>query len=147
MLITIENQTNFEIPISTIEDISDLLSVREIELVVCDNDTMREINRDHREIDRHTDVLSFPLDDSFIDNGFDKLPLGSIVISSDYAIARADELDHTPQEEFILLYIHGLLHLLGYDHEIDSGEMRAEEERIIEAYGLPSSLIVRTSNQ
>lgn len=147
MLITIENQTNFEIPISTIEDISDLLSVREIELVVCDNDTMREINRDHREIDRHTDVLSFPLDDSFIDNGFDKLPLGSIVISSDYATARADELDHTPQEEFILLYIHGLLHLLGYDHEIDSGEMRAEEERIIEAYGLPSSLIVRTSNQ
>ena len=147
MLITIENQTNFEIPISTIEDISDLLSVREIELVVCDNDTMREINRDHREIDRHTDVLSFPLDDSFIDNGFDKLPLGSIVISSDYATARADELDHTPQEEFILLYIHGLLHLLGYDHEVDSGEMRAEEERIIEAYGLPSSLIVRTSNQ
>jgi len=142
MLITIENQTNFEIPISKIEDISNLLSTREIELIICNNDTMREINRDHRSIDHHTDVLSFPLDGSF-----DELPLGSIVISSDYAISRADELNHTPQEEFILLYIHGLLHLLGYDHEIDSGEMRVEEERIIEAYGLPTSLIVRTSNQ
>jgi probable rRNA maturation factor len=142
MLITIENQTNFEIPINKLETISNLLSDREIELIICDNDTMRDINKNHRGIDRHTDVLSFPLDGSF-----DELPLGSIVISSDYAISRADKLSHTPQEEFILLYIHGLLHLLGYDHEVDSGEMRAEEERIIEAYGLPTSLIVRTSNQ
>ena len=142
MLITIENQTNFEIPIDKIEDISSRLSNREVELVVCDNDTIREINRDHRDIDRHTDVLSFPLD-----GDFDLLPLGSIVISSDYAISRAKELGHTPQEEFTLLYIHGLLHLLGYDHEVDSGEMRAKEERIIESYALPTSLIVRTSNQ
>jgi len=146
MLITIENQTNFETPTSKIENISSLLSTREIELVICDNNTMREINRDHRGIDRHTDVLSFPLDNSFAEGCFDELPLGSIVISSDYATSRANKLDHTPQEEFILLYIHGLLHLLGYDHEVDSGEMRVEEERIIEAYGLPTSLIVRTSN-
>ncbi|SFV49762.1 Metal-dependent hydrolase YbeY, involved in rRNA and/or ribosome maturation and assembly [hydrothermal vent metagenome] len=119
-----------------------MLSDREIELLICDNDTMRDINRDHRGIDRHTDVLSFPLD-----GGFDSMPLGSIVISSDYAISRSCEFSHTPQEEFVLLYIHGLLHLLGYDHEVDSGEMRAEEERIIEAYGLPTSLIVRTTNQ
>ncbi len=142
MLINIENQTDFKIPTSKIENISRSLSDREVELIVCDNTIMRKINREHRDIDHHTDVLSFPLEGSF-----DELPLGSIVISSDYATSRATELHHTAQEEFILLYIHGLLHLLGYDHEVDSGEMRAEEERIIDAYGLPDSLIVRTSNK
>jgi len=147
MSITIENQTKFQIPTKDIESISRSLTHRDIELVVCDNHTIRSINGEHRGIDKSTDVLSFPVDCEFVDGGFDMFPLGSIVISSDYAISKADEFGHTYQEEFILLFIHGLLHLLGYDHEVDQGEMRAEEERIIGAYNLPISLIVRTSNQ
>jgi len=142
MLITIDNQTSFQVPTREIESISSSLTHRDIELIVCDNNTIRDINSKYRGIEKSTDVLSFP-----IDGEFDILPLGSIVISYEYAISKANEFDHTPQDEFILLFIHGVLHLLGYDHEIDHGEMRAEEERIIKIYDLPTSLIVRTSNQ
>jgi probable rRNA maturation factor len=71
-------------------------------------------------------------------------PLGSIVISQDLVISKAEELGHAQEDEFTLLFIHGLLHLLGYDHEIDDGEMRKEEERLINTFNLPKSLIVRT---
>ncbi len=56
----------------------------------------------------------------------------------------AQNLSHSEQDEFTLLYIHGLLHLLGYDHEVDSGEMREKEKLLIKKYELPESLIVRT---
>jgi probable rRNA maturation factor len=56
----------------------------------------------------------------------------------------AKELNHTVDDELTLLYIHGLLHILGYDHEIDSGEMREKEHELIKAFNLPDSLITRT---
>ncbi len=87
-----------------------------------------------------TDVLSFPLE-------FDmpNMPLGSIVISNEFVQEKAKEYNHSIQDEFTLLFIHGLLHLLGYDHEIDNGEHRLKEEELIKKYNLPNSLIVRNS--
>lgn len=142
MIITIENQTNFLLPIQKLEEIASSLSQREIELIICDDDVMCQINENHRGINKSTDVLSFPLE-----SDFDFTPLGSIIISSDQAQLKADIYGHTAQDESLLLFIHGLLHLLGYDHEVDDGEMRQEEERIITTYNLPTSLIVRTINQ
>jgi len=71
--------------------------------------------------------------------------LGSIVISTDFVQEKAKEFKHSFNEEFTLLFIHGLLHLLGFDHEIDNGEHRLKEEELIEKFKLPSSLIVRNS--
>ena len=142
MEITVENQTGFPLPIDMLETIAESLTKKEIELIICDNSTIKEINAEYRSKNAPTDVLSFPLE-----GDFDALPLGSIVMSSELIIQKAEELGHTPQEESILLFIHGLLHLLGYDHEVDNGEMRAREAQLIEAYDLPKSLIVRTENK
>jgi len=71
-------------------------------------------------------------------------PLGSIVISKDFVLSKANELQHSSQDEMTLLFIHGLLHLLGFDHEVDSGEMRLKEASLIKEFQLPTSLIVRT---
>jgi len=139
MRINIENQTDFPLPIKEFETIAASLTDREIELVICDNEHIRKLNAAYRSKDHPTDVLSFPLE-----GDFDTLPLGSIVISSEKIYQKAGELGHTPEEESILLFIHGLLHLLGYDHESDSGEMRALEAKLIRSLELPESLIVRT---
>lgn len=139
MLISIENQTGFPLPLEQLEAIAKEYTDREIELIICDNATIRQANASYRSKDYPTDVLSFPLEGSF-----DTLPLGSIMISSDFAREKAALLGHTVEEESILLFIHGLLHLLGYDHETDNGEMRAEEAKQIRKLGLPESLIVRT---
>lgn len=139
MSITIDNQTDFRVPIDKFETIADKFTEREIELVLCDNQTIKELNAAYRSKNYPTDVLSFPLDGSF-----EKQPLGSIVISSEKIEEKSRLLGHTPQEESLLLFIHGLLHLLGYDHETDSGEMRSKERELIRELKLPESLIVRT---
>ena len=76
--------------------------------------------------------------------GMDIMPLGSIVISADFVKDRANEFGHTYSDELSLLFIHGMLHLLGFDHETDSGEMREMEAEIINKFYLPKSLIIRT---
>ena len=114
------------------------LSNKEMELIFVDDAQIREINKTNRGIDKPTDVLSFPID-------FPGAPLiGTVVISLDTAKRAATELGHPYEDEIKLLFIHGLLHLLGYDHEVDNGEMRRKEEELIEQFGLPASLIVRS---
>ncbi len=137
-MIDIDNQSNIDIPFDMINKITDTLTKKDIELLVIDDMQMREINEQYRGIDSSTDVLSFPFED------VPMAPLGSLVISADYVKKLAAELGHTQDDEFCLLFIHGLLHLLGYDHEVDDGEMRAKEKELIESFGLPSSLIIRT---
>ena len=139
-MIDIDNSTEFEINISTIEKITDSLTNKDIELLVVKNDEIQALNKVHRNIDKPTDVLSFPLDFDFPD-----MPLGSIVISTDFVEEKAKEYGHSIDEEFTLLYIHGILHLLGYDHEVDNGEHRNKEEELIKEFNLPDSLIVRNS--
>lgn len=139
-MIEFDNQTNLEVDISLAKTILESISDKTIELLIVDKETMREINSQSRQIDEKTDVLSFPLD---LEVGT-HLPLGSIVICDWYLIHNAQQYNHTHNDEFILLFIHGLLHLIGYDHENDKGEMRQKEEELIRKYNLPSSLIVRT---
>ena len=118
-MIDLDNGTEFNIDILILEKIANSLTQKDIELLVVKNDEIQELNKEHRNIDKATDVLSFPMD-------FDMphMPLGSIVISTDFVEEKAKEYGHEFNEEFSLLFIHGLLHLLGYDHEVDNGEHR-----------------------
>lgn len=140
-MIEIENSTGFEPDTHLIETMAADMSERDVELLICGDDEIRDLNRQYRGIDKPTDVLSFPLDPSPM------TPLGSIVISADFVRRGAETYGHAPDDEFALLFVHGLLHLLGFDHETDSGEMRSEEARILHEYGLPDSLIVRTEKE
>ena len=140
--VEILNETDFmEFDKDLLFSIHNHLTKRSIELVIVDNNMIKELNRKHRGIDKATDVLSFPFEP--VPNA----PLGAIVINKDKVIEAAKTYGHTPKEEFALLFIHGLLHLLGYDHEVDDGEMRKMEEELIHKYNLPDSLIVRTHKE
>lgn len=137
-MIDVDNRTEKTYSTVQLEQIGTSLSDQEIELILTDNDEIAVINAEFRGIDKPTDVLSFPSDP------FPGAPLGSIVISVDKVASVAQELGHNEEDELALLFIHGLLHLLGYDHEVDNGEMRAKEIELIERFNLPKSLIVRT---
>ncbi len=137
-MIVIDNQTDIEIDIEMLKSISK--TDKEIELVIVDDRTMCKINLAQRGVDKTTDVLSFPL------KGFAHLPLGSIVINSDLAKTKAKELGHSLKNEICLMFIHGLLHIKGFNHECDDGKMRKEEERLIVEFDLPKSLIIRSNN-
>jgi len=102
---------------------------------------MAQINEETREIAKSTDVLSFPYME------MPGAPLGSIVISEDYVERGAETFGHSKDDERALLFIHGMLHILGYDHEVDNGEMRVKESELIKAFDLPESLIVRTEDK
>jgi len=139
-MIELDNQTELDVDIEALEQIASLLTDASIELIITDNETIRELNARYREKDKPTDVLSFPLEQAI-----PGMPLGSIVISETYVTEKAKAFGHRPDDELALLFIHGLLHLLGYDHEVDNGEMRAKEQELIEQFHLPKSLIVRTT--
>lgn len=139
MLIDLENQTSLQFETEVLEKIAASLTAKQIELIVTDNATIQSLNRIHRGKDAPTDVLSFPLEDAFAG-----MPLGSIVISEEFVKDKSKLYGHTVQDELNLLFIHGLLHLLGFDHECDLGEMRAKEKELIKIFSLPTSLIVRT---
>jgi probable rRNA maturation factor len=135
--IVFENNTSYEIDLSLIRRVTEHLKIGEIELILTTNDEMHEINLTTRGIDKPTDVLSFPY--ALMPNA----PIGSIVISLGYLKEYAELYNHTIEDEFALLFIHGALHILGYDHEIDNGEQREKEEELIQFFNLPQSLIVR----
>ncbi|MEA1983031.1 MAG: rRNA maturation RNase YbeY [Campylobacterota bacterium] len=137
-MIELDNRTTLKVDEPLLNTIANTLTDREIELIITDNAQIQEINKMHRDVDKSTDVLSFPYEDMPMS------PLGSIVISHQYVIEKAIELEHTDANELTLLFIHGLLHLLGYDHEVDKGEMREKELSLIKEFKLPASLIVRT---
>lgn len=137
-MIELDNRTALKVEEPILNKIANTLTNKEIELIITTNNQIQKINAQSRNINRPTDVLSFPYEDMPMS------PLGSIVISSDFVEKKAKELGHTVSNEISLLFIHGLLHLLGYDHEIDNGKMRKEEKRIIKEFKLPNSLIVRT---
>ncbi|MEA3523732.1 MAG: rRNA maturation RNase YbeY [Campylobacterota bacterium] len=140
-MIDSENETLSQYTLDMLQTITDSLTDLDVELILTCNDEITKINAKFRQIDAPTDVLSFP------NEPMPMAPLGSIIISDDYIKNVASELGHSEQDEFTLLYIHGLLHLLGYDHEVDSGEMRKKEEMLIKKYTLPPSLIVRTQKE
>ena len=137
-MIELDNRTSLDVNENILVNIANYLTDKEIELIITSNEEIQEINKLYRDIDKPTDVLSFPYEDMPMS------PLGSIVVSKDYVIEKSKELSHNSMDELSLLFIHGLLHLLGYDHEVDNGEMREEEKRLINKFNLPNSLIIRT---
>ncbi|MCF6243678.1 MAG: rRNA maturation RNase YbeY [Sulfurovum sp.] len=143
-MIDLDNQTDLEVNLSALEKIYASLTTAEVELLIVSDDTMQSMNKKHRDKLCSTDVLSFPMDSSFTPESILGFPLGSIVISASFVKEKAKTLEHNIQDELSLLFIHGMLHLLGFDHEKDSGEMREKEEALIKKFDLPKSLIVRT---
>jgi len=142
MLIDLINETDLLVDTDLLEKIAEDLTQRQIELIITDNQGIAALNKQHRDKNEPTDVLSFPMGDTI-----PHTPLGVIVISKEFVEEKAREFGHTNQEELTLLFIHGLLHLIGFDHENDNGEMRHKEEVLINAWKLPESLIVRTEEK
>jgi len=106
--------------------------------LITDDAELRRLNRDFRKKDYATDVLSFPSRQNL---GF----LGDIAISFDRARKQADEHGHTVRQEIEILMLHGVLHLLGMNHENDGGRMARAENKWRAALGLPCGLIARVS--
>ncbi len=145
-MIDLDNQTTLTVDLEALEKIARILSDKEIELIITDDQTIQQLNAEHRGKDNTTDVLSFPLETPFVEQSVFTVPLGSIVIAESFVKEKATLFGHSLQDELSLLFIHGMLHLLGFDHESDEGEMRAREEELILQLGLPKSLIVRTED-
>jgi len=111
----------------------------ELGLLITDDETVRKLNQEYRGVDEPTDVLSFALverkpgSSPFITPPDGLLHLGEVVISYPQAARQAEENNHQLEEEIALLVIHGVLHLLGYEHDEPAREweMRALEERIL----------------
>lgn len=101
--------------------------------------TIRALNAEHRSKDAVTDVLSFPLIDSrdFVLPPGETIQLGDVVISYPTALSQADDFGHSVEREVAYLVAHGVLHILGYDHEDEAerGVMRAKEEEALTPLG------------
>ena len=114
----------------------------EVSVTLVDNEGIRELNREHRDIDRETDVLSFPLgdDDGYeVDPDNDAIMLGDIVISLEKVAQQAEEYGHSYRREVAFLITHSLFHLLGYDHvnsEEEEKEMFGKQDMVLDKLGI-----------
>lgn len=108
----------------------------EVSVSFVDNKEIREINREFRNIDSETDVLSFPMDFEF-DLDCDK-PLGDVIISLEKALEQSNEFGHSFEREVLYLTVHSMYHLLGYDHikEKDREIMREKEKNTMKKLGV-----------
>ena len=114
----------------------------EVSITLTDDDFIHRLNKKSRGIDRPTDVLSFALDESVepdIEGGPDVDAIGDIIISMERAREQAAEYGHSIKRETVFLTVHGMLHLLGYDHmeEQDRLEMEAEQRHVMNELGIP----------
>ncbi|KAB2952280.1 rRNA maturation RNase YbeY [Heliorestis acidaminivorans] len=115
----------------------------EISLLLTNDHKIKELNKSYRNIDKATDVLSFAMEEQSdeeldFDDPTEGQILGDIVISLDRAKEQAEEYGHTLERELGFLFVHGMFHLLGYDHETEEEkeEMRVLEEKVLNAHGL-----------
>ena len=112
----------------------------EVSMVFTDSETVQQLNRDYRGMDEPTDVLAFYMlpqgegNDSFALPPDEVTRLGEVIISYPQAMEQAREQGHSPERELALLIVHGILHLLGYDHEKpeEEDEMRKREKELLE---------------
>jgi probable rRNA maturation factor len=109
---------------------------RRVSITLVSDARIRRLNRDHRGVDAVTDVLSFPLEggeDDFVTPGDQPRHLGDVAVAFGRALAQAEAYGHAPERELAYLTVHGVLHLLGFDHESDAerAAMRAREEAIL----------------
>ncbi len=125
----LNRQRRFPVDVTRLVSVAEgaLVSVRrggaDVSVTISNDAKLRELNRQFRGKDKATDVLSFEYDAP-------KGPLGDVVVSVDRARAQADEHGHSLQHELELLTLHGTLHVCGYDHETDDGQMDRIERRL-----------------
>lgn len=150
MNLLLANDTNEDLDLEIIRQkalktITEVLKVEnfnenaEVSLSIVDKDTIHKLNKDYRNVDRETDVLSFPMDEEAFDNeGNPIFILGDIVICLDMARNQAAEFGHSLEREMMYLICHSTLHLLGYDHieEDDKAKMRAKEKEVMKNLGV-----------
>jgi len=122
-------------------DVYGLTENNEVSLVFCDDAYIQDLNKKYRGKDQSTDVLSFALNEGEepeIVDGPSQVLLGDIIISLETAARQAEEYNHSLEREVAYLTVHGMLHLLGYDHmtEEDKAEMRIEEEHVLSLLGI-----------
>lgn len=133
--VILNRQRRHRVSISRLRQFLTLLSRRlrldrqTFTLVLVSDRAMRRLNRDFRNQDKPTDVLSFPTGLEDLPH-LDKPGLGDMIISVETARRQAFARHHSLQRELCVLAIHGLLHLLGYDHEVDRGEMHRKELKL-----------------
>lgn len=148
MSLYIEDESSIELPVET-EEIANLVVEAaldyiecpyeaEVNLLLTDDAAIHEMNQEFRQVDRSTDVLSFPMLEYEVPGDFSgleaaedafnpetgELMLGDIVISKEHVLAQAKAYEHSPKREFAFLIAHSMLHLFGYDH-------MEEEERLV----------------
>ena len=133
--------------VAKLHNLGDLV---EVDITVVDDEEIHVLNRDYRNVDRSTDVLSFALDEDggepeLIDGPEEHL-LGDIIISAETAQRQADEFGHGLEREIVYLAVHGLLHLLGYDHMTDEDKavMRAKEEEALREIKLSEEFLANS---
>jgi probable rRNA maturation factor len=117
----------------------------EVSVLLATDESIRVLNRDFRKKDKATDVLSFPAADAGIPGG-PKLA-GDLAVALGVASTQAEEHGHSLQIELKILLLHGLLHLAGYDHETDAGQMARKESALRRKLDLPVGLIQRSSRK
>jgi probable rRNA maturation factor len=113
-----------------------------VNVLITSSAEMRSLNRRFRGKDKPTDVLSFPAE-----LVAQKQPAGEIAISAEMASQNARALGHPPAEEVRILVLHGILHLRGYDHECDNGQMARREKQLRAKLHLPLGLIERAEKK
>lgn len=127
---------------SAVLEMENFTDPAEISVTFVDDDRIHALNKEFRNIDRSTDVLSFPLGENGVyDTNYDTgaKMLGDVVISLPHAVAQAEEYGHSIQREIGFLTVHSMLHLLGYDHVnggLEEVRMREKEEKVLTKLGL-----------
>ena len=114
-----------------------------VNVLVTGSAAVRSLNRGFRSHDKATDVLSFPSALPAAGSHACSSLAGEIAISADIAVQNAMRLGHSVAEEIKILTLHGMLHLAGFDHERDNGQMARKEEKLRRALRLPAALIER----
>jgi probable rRNA maturation factor len=115
-----------------------------VNVLVTGSPAVRALNREFRGQNKATDVLSFPLALATPVRRQRGVLAGEIAISADIAVQNAARLGHPPAQEIKVLTLHGILHLAGFDHERDNGQMALKEAKLRQALGLPAALIERS---
>lgn len=163
MTLNFENETNDNFDFDAVElanrviekclDAEEFPYEAEISLTIVDDETIREINKEQRDIDKSTDVLSFPMLEYDSPSDFDfleaesidwvnpdtgEITLGDIVISIDHCKAQAIEYGHSVIREYAFLITHSMLHLFGYDHmeDVESEVMEHRQKDILDELGI-----------
>lgn len=143
--ITIFNETDFQIQeIPELEKLMEFAVLKEkinpveFNIIFVDNAKIHELNKQYRDVDKSTDVITFALEDHEDIEFADGRVLGDIYISIDKAKEQAKEYGHSLKRELAFLCIHGFYHLLGYDHmtKEDENVMFAKQEEVLSAYGI-----------